>query len=260
MKLQTRAVIRCASLHLSMLAGALAVMISAPCLRAQAADQKPAEPKASAAPEVYQTFYLSNPTQQSDVNEITTDLRNLVPKAKIYVVGSQGAISIRCSAEDLALAQKIITDLDRSKKVYRITYTITESESGKRISSQRLSLIVVPGNKTILKQGSRVPVVTGTYEAAGSTPNSQVQYIDLGLNIEASLDGFADGLRLRTKVEQSGVADEKSGMGTQDPVIRQTMLEGMTILVQGKPLVLGSLDVPGTTRHQEIEVTSEVIR
>jgi len=103
-------------------------------------------------------------------------------------------------------------------------------------------------------------VVTGTIDAARATPGTQVQYVDVGLNIEASLDGFADGLRLRTKVEQSGVAEEKSGMGMQDPVIRQTMLEGMSILVQGKSVVLGSLDLPGTTRYQEIEVASEVVR
>jgi hypothetical protein len=59
---------------------------------------------------------------------------------------------------------------------------------------------------------------------------------------------------------QSGIAEERSGIGTQDPIIRQTTLEGTSTLVQGKPLVLGSLDVPGSTRHQEVEVVSELVR
>jgi hypothetical protein len=49
-------------------------------------------------------------------------------------------------------------------------------------------------------------------------------------------------------------------VGTQDPVIRQTTLEGTSTLVLGKPLVLGSLDIPGSTRHQEVEVFSELVR
>ncbi|MFZ0744129.1 MAG: hypothetical protein WAM85_06970 [Terracidiphilus sp.] len=224
----------------------------------QPADQKPAEPKP--APETYQTFYLSNMTQINDANDIQTDLRNMLPKSRLYYMPSQGAISMRGSSEDFQLAQKILADLDRPRKIYRVTYTITDMDNGKRTATQHLALIVVSGAKTILKQGSRVPIVTGTYDQASTNQNSQVQYQDIGLSIEASLDGYADGLRLRSKVEQSSLADEKSGLGVQDPVIRQTVLEGMSTLAPGKPLVLGSLDVPGTTRRQEIEVVSELVQ
>lgn len=37
-------------------------------------------------------------------------------------------------------------------------------------------------------------------------------------------------------------------------------LEGTSTLVQGKRLALGTFDVPGTTRHQEVEVVSELVR
>ena len=121
-------------------------------------------------------------------------------------------------------------------------------------------MIVAAGGKTVVKQGNRVPLVTGSSNAGSSAPNSQVQYVDVGLNIEASLEGNSDGLRLHSKVEQSSLAEEKSGFGAQDPVIRQTMLEGMSTLAQGKPMVLGSLDIPGSTRHEEIEVVSELVR
>jgi hypothetical protein len=87
-----------------------------------------------------------------------------------------------------------------------------------------------------------------------------VTYIDIGQEIEASLDGYLDGVRLRTKVVQSSIAEDKPAVGVQDPVIRQTTLEGTSNLVQGKSLVLGSLDVPGSTRHQEVEVVSELVR
>jgi hypothetical protein len=123
---------------------------------------------------------------------------------------------------------------------------------------QHFSIIVASGSRTDFKQGSRLPISVATNAAPGS--NAEITYIDIGQEIDASLDGYLDGVRLRTKVVQSSIAEDKSGVGTQDPVIRQTTLEGTSTLVQGKPLVLGSLDVPGSTRHQEVEVVSELVR
>jgi type II secretory pathway component GspD/PulD (secretin) len=217
------------------------------------AQAPPSEPKSQ---QTYQTLYITNLTQRDDANELQTDLRNMLPKSKLYYIPAQNAISISGSSEDLQLAEKILADLDKAKKVYKLSYTITETDAGKRVSTHHFSLILASGGKTDLKQGSRVPVVTGTSESGAAAQNSQVQYVDVGLNIEASLDG----VRLHTKIEQSSIADEKSSVGIQDPVIRQTSLEGMSILSLGKPLVLGTLDIPGTTHQEEIEVVSELIR
>lgn len=211
---------------------------------------------AKTSPEIYQTLYLTNLTQPNDADDLVKDLRNMLPKAKLMYVPSQSAISIRASAEDIALAQKILSDLDKTKKIYRLTYTMKESDGGKTIGVQHFSIIVASGSMTVFKQGSRVPVGTNS---SAQGPN-EVTYLDLGQEIEASLDGYLDGVRLRTKVVQSSIAEERSGIGTQDPIIRQTTLEGTSTLVQGKPLVLGSLDVPGSTRHQEVEVVSELVR
>jgi hypothetical protein len=213
---------------------------------------------AKTTPDIYQTLYLTNLTQQSDANEVVTDLRNMLPNAKLYYVPSQSAFSIRASAEEIALAQKILADLDKTKKIYRLTYTMTERDGGKTIGVQHFSIIVASGSRTDFKQGSRVPIGVGSRSSASS--NLDVQYLDVGQEIDASLDGYLDGVRLRTKVVQSSIAEDKSGVGTQDPVIRQTTLEGTSTLVQGKPLVLGSLDIPGSTRQQEVEVVSELVR
>jgi hypothetical protein len=227
------------------------------CGMTRVAQAQPASEKAG--PEIYQTLYLTNLTQQNDANELVTDLRNMLPNAKLYYVPSQSAISLRASAEDIALAQKILSDLDKTKKIYRLTYTMTERDGGKTIGVQHFSIIVASGSRTDFKQGSRVPVAVNTSSSPGGA-SSEITYLDVGQEIEASLDGYLDGVRLRTKVVQSGIAEDKPGVGTQDPVIRQTTLEGTSTLVQGKPLVLGSLDVPGSTRHQEVEVVSELVR
>jgi type II secretory pathway component GspD/PulD (secretin) len=224
----------------------------------QTESSKPGESRS--ASETYRTIYLTNITEQNELGNIQTDLRAMVPHAKIYLSQTQKAISVQGTGEEIQLAQKIIADLDRPMLTYRVIYTITETDSGKRLGAQSLSLVVTSGEKTWLKQGTRVPVSTLTYDAAHVINANQYQYQDVGLNIEATLDGAVDGLRLHSRVDQSSLAEEKPTVGAQNPVIRQTNIDAVSALILGKPLVIGTLDIPSTTRKQEIEVVVEAIK
>lgn len=217
------------------------------------------EGKAAKPAYTVQTFYLTNISQEKDGYEIVTAVRNiLTPDAKVYFVPNQNALILSTTPDQLAIAQKVLSDLDRARKTYRLTYTITEMDGGKRIGVQHFAMVVVSGQRTTLKEGSRVPVATGS---PSSLVQTQFTYFDVGLNLDATLDESANGVRLRTKVEQSSIAAEtSSGVGAQNTVVRQTNLEGTSILTPGKPLVLGSLDVPGSTRHLDVEVVMEVVR
>lgn len=218
------------------------------------------QPEGTRSPEEVRTFFLTNVAEMQDAEEILTDLRNLLPHTHAYYVSSQGAISMSGTPDDIAQAERTLAELDRKLKVYKIAFSITETDGGKSLGTQHVELVLPTGAKTIVKQGARVPIVTGTVDKDSGTARDQVQYVDVGLSIEASLEGSGEALRLRTKVEQSSVGDEKSGIGAQDPVIRQTQLEGWSMLAQGKPTLLGSLDIPGTTRHEEISVASELVK
>lgn len=243
---------------------ALALVMFAPQAGAQAmpgasqpCEARPAPPPPP--PETVQTIFLSNATQQNDLNDIATDLRNVMPRAHIFPVQSQNAITLRATEEDLATAQKLISELDLPRKHYRLTYTITDFEDGKRAASQHFVLLIVAGEKVLFKQGSRVPIVVGVFDKQTAAQSTQMQYQDIGLSIEATVGGSPENLMLRSKIEQSGLAGEKAANAAPDPVVRQSVLEGFSELAQGKPTVLGSLDIPGTTRHQEIEVTAELV-
>lgn len=229
----------------------LALMLCAPSMNAQVANQSEPQPTSKE----YGTFYLTNVAQLRDATDIVTALRNMLPRSKVYFVSSQRAVTILGTPDDLALAKKIISDTDRARNIYRLTYTITDTENGARVGARHVSLVVMSGGKTDFKEGTRVPITTGA-DQAGSTA-TQMQYVDVGLNIEATVEDAADRLRLHSRVEQSSVADEKTG--TQDPVIRQITLAGTSSLEQGKTVVLGSLDIPGSNRHEEIAVRSDRI-
>jgi type II secretory pathway component GspD/PulD (secretin) len=241
----------------------LTIALASSAVAQSPSGDKPAEAKAPAEakvidtrpPDVRQTFFLSNVTQQFDLNDIQTDLRNMLTRAKIYGVASQNAISVAGTEEDVQLAQKIISELDRPKSAYRVTYTFTDFDGGKRLGSQQYSLDVMQGAHSELKQGTKVPIVTGSYSHDSSSSETQTQFEDVGLKIEA----WTEGVQLHTHIERSSLSDEKSGVGPQDPIIRETALQGLTLLHEGKPVVLGTLDVPGTGRRQQIEVATEAI-
>jgi type II secretory pathway component GspD/PulD (secretin) len=207
-----------------------------------------------------QTFYLTNVSQSKDAGELIAALRNLLdPHDKIFLVESENAVVIQGPPEQIALARTLLNDLDRPKKTYRLTYTITDTDGGKRVGTQHFAMIVVAGQRTVLKQGDKVPVATG-YHGGGADARTDMTYLDVGMNFDATLDEFANGVRLNSKVEQLSVADEKSGAGAQDPIIRQTQIQSTSFLTAGRPLILGSLDIPGSTRHVDIEVVMDLVK
>lgn len=236
----------------------MAVALALGTIHSRAQESKAA---ASHANESTQTFYLSNVSDVHEGNEIVTAIRNLIaPTSKMFFVPSQNAIVVRSTPDQLALAQKLIGDLDRPNKTYRLIYTFTEMDNGKRIGVQHYGLIVVSGERTTLRQGSKVPIVTGSYNPGSSSAQTQMTYVDIGMLFDVTLDEFSKGVRLRSKVEQSSIAERTSNTTLPDPVIRQTTLEGTAFLTPGKPLILGSLDIPGSTRHMDVEVEMESVK
>lgn len=228
--------------------------------------QKPAAEQAEAQAaacsnltgDTFRTLYLHHMTQINEANEVFTAIRQLLPPhAKSIFVPSQMAIEICGTPENIASAERIVKDLDRPKKAYRVSYTVTEMDGAKRLSSQHFSLIVAPGQNSTLKQGSRVPIVTGSFNDKSATQQNAISYVDVGMNFDAALDETAEGIRLRTSAEQSSIAEERSGVGPQDPVVRQASFKGTSFLTPGKPLKLGTFDYPDSTRHLELEVTME---
>ena len=65
--------------------------------------------------QVIKTFYLSNLTQATELNELVQALRTLLELTRITPSTSQNAIIIRDTPDKVAVAEKIIQDIDRAK-------------------------------------------------------------------------------------------------------------------------------------------------
>lgn len=208
--------------------------------------------------EPYRIFHLKNITSHNELNDAVTNLRALLRRAQVYGEFSSRTVSVRGTAEDLQTAEKILAQLDQPQPTYRLTYTITHVVGGKRTGSQSFSLVASDGQRVDFKQGDRIPIVTSATGAVSPSPSSQVQYADVGIKIGSRLEAAADNLLLQTDLEQSSVAE--STEHAKDPVIHQTSLSSTAMLTPGKAQVLGTLDVPGSTRQEQIEVTAELVR
>jgi type II secretory pathway component GspD/PulD (secretin) len=228
------------------------VVLAAACLAPLAVGQATESKAPKRGPEQVQTFFLKNATGSMDLNDEQTALRNMLPGARFYGSTATRAITVNGTEEELRTVKEVLADLDRPRKSYRVTYTISDVENGKRGAAQHYSLVVVGSTSSEFRQGNRVPILTGkTGDEKG--PDTQFQYVDVGINISCTAEASA----LHSKIELSGVADEKSNVGIQNPIIRQTRLEGFSLFTPGKPQVIGTIEVPGTNHKQEIEVLVE---
>ena len=64
---------------------------------------------------VIKTFYLSNLSQPTELQDVTNAMRQILEISRIQPLPSEGAIVVRGTPDQMALAQKLVEDLDRSK-------------------------------------------------------------------------------------------------------------------------------------------------
>ena len=206
------------------------------------------------------TFHLKYALLPNDGNEILTGLRLMLdPAVKLYFVPSENAIVLKGLPEEVATAMKLIGELDVPRKEYRLIYTLTETDNGKRMPPQHITLQASAGQRVVLKQGNKIPVITGKFNESTQAAETQMTYLDVGLNFDATLSSTVNGAEIKSRIERSSVIEDKpSASGVQDPSIRQTLLDNVTYLPLGKQVTLGSLDLPDGTHRMEVEVKLEM--
>lgn len=133
--------------------------------------------------------------------------------------------------------------------MYRLKYTVNEVEGGKTVNSRSYTLVVKIHTTATLRIGSRVP-----YGVA----KDSIQYQDVGMNIDCTIDRQEGHLALHTKVEMlsvSGKGTEKSFQSTPNPIFGQFSLENDTVATLGETALVGSADDVNSNRRFVIEVT-----
>lgn len=139
---------------------------------------------------------------------------------------------------------------------YRVEFTATELDSGKKVNSRSYSLLEEQGIKNKLRIGARVPIISA---AGNSSVPPQFQYLEVGVNIDCTVqerDGF---VFIASTINISSVAEQHDEQ-TRLPVIRQMNSEVTTLLTPGKPTLISSMDDPAGKGSFQLEVTATKVK
>jgi hypothetical protein len=145
------------------------------------------------------------------------------------------------------------TEAQKVAVAYRLDFSLIELEDGKTINSRQYVLNLVPGylDSNTLKIGTRVPV---------EVKQGEMQYLDVGTNIFGHMRPLGDGLQLDAHAEVSNFADSTQQNHNSMPLLRQLWIGGSTIVVLGKPMVIGAVDDPNSKRQFQLAVTVSKLR
>ncbi|MGA3040762.1 MAG: cohesin domain-containing protein [Bryobacteraceae bacterium] len=121
--------------------------------------------------QVMKVFYLTNVTTPQELQEIVTAVRSVADIQRLFVYNAQNAIIARGEADRIALAEKIIHDLDKPKSEVVVDVLVLQVSSDMtRTLGAALSSLNVPINFAPRSIISTPSSSTGT--ASTSTPTS----------------------------------------------------------------------------------------
>jgi general secretion pathway protein D len=128
---------------------------------------------------VIRTFYLSNLSQPNELQDLVNILRTLLDTQRLQQFPSQQAIVIRGTPDQIALAEKLIDDLDKSRPEVVVDVVIMQVERNKLRNlgitpPQNVSVALQDNNTTTTStSGTNVGTGNGTVSTTtGSTTGS----------------------------------------------------------------------------------------
>jgi general secretion pathway protein D len=125
---------------------------------------------------VVKVFYLQNVTSVQELQEIATNIRSVTDIRRLFTYNAQNAIIARDTADKIALAEKLIQDLDKPKAEVIIDIIVMEANRSRtRSLASTLANGATSGFVTPIAFTPRNPVLSGTKPAAtdnGLTPSS----------------------------------------------------------------------------------------
>jgi len=190
-----------------------------------------------------QTFYLSNAWQQSDLTDVNTAIRNLMPNVKAFGVPSQNAIVVRGTPDELLLVQKLINDLDKARPEVVVDIAVLEVSK----NWERTLGIAWPSSVGVSLQQ---PSTTGSTSTSGSSSgSSSVASAAAGLTLYnlAHLKATDFAVTVGSATANLLLTDANTKI-LQNPRIRATDGQKATMKIGSKiPIATGSYQTGAAT-------------
>ena len=184
---------------------------------------------------VVKTFYLGNVSGPTDLQDIVNAIRTVLEVQRIQQIPSQSAIVIKGTPDQLALAAKMIDDIDKSKPEVIVDVWVAQVRRDKL----RNLGITPPQNMVVALQGTNT---TSTGTGTGTTTTGT----GCGLNFNdlqhLNSTNYAVTIDPLKAVALFSDADTKI---MQNPKLRATDNEKATLTIADKiPIATGSFGTP----------------
>ena len=142
---------------------------------------------------------------------------------------------------------------------YQLEFVVQEvNADGKPVNGRTFTAISSTNRKDYsisIRTGSRIPISTGT-SSASSGSQSQIQYIDVGVNIDLrnAIHEVGNQLAFTLVAEVSSLASSPGPLGPANPVIRQNRWQAAVLIPVGKPTIVFNSDDLDTKGGMQITV------
>jgi general secretion pathway protein D len=184
---------------------------------------------------VIKTFYLGNVSTPTDLQDIVNAIRTVLEVQRIQQIPSQNAIVIKGTPDQLALAQKMVDDIDKSKPEVVIDVIVAQVRRDKA----RTLGIVPPQNASVALQPPGITVVSPS-PSPGSTPTSN----GLNFNNIQHLNSTSYAVTI-SPVTAAALFNDSDSKILQSPRIRASNGEKATLKIADRiPIATGSFGTP----------------
>src|ERR1700688_939848 len=188
---------------------------------------------------VIKTFYLSNLSQPTELQDVVNAMRTILEVSRIQQLPSQGAIVVRGTPDQMALAQKLVDDLDKAKPEVLIEVAVMQ------VSRDKVHKLGInpPTSATVQLQpninNSTTSTTSGT-TATSSTGTSNAIILNSLANLNAT--DFQVNIPSATAIALLGDSNTKI---IQNPQIRALDGQKATLKIGDRvPVATGSFQ-PG---------------
>jgi general secretion pathway protein D len=186
---------------------------------------------------VIKTFYLGNVSGATDLQDIVNTIRTVLEVQRIQQVPSQNAIVIKGTPDQIAMAQKLVEDIDKGKPEVVVDVVVAQV---RRDKTRNLG-IIPPQTASVAIQGTNV-ATTGT--GTGTTTTTTTNNGGLNFNSLQHLNSTNYAVTIAPVTAQALLNDTDTKI-LQSPQLRATNGDKATLTIADKiPIATGSFGTP----------------
>jgi general secretion pathway protein D len=188
---------------------------------------------------VLKTFYLSNLSQPTELQDVVNAIRSVLDVQRVQQLLSQNAVVVRGTPDQIALAEKLVDDLDKARPEVIIDIAVMQVSKDK---SRTLGLSP-PTSATVALQ-SNINTTTPTTTTGTTTTSSTSSGTGLSLNTLGNLNATDFQVTIPS-ANLSAVMSDSDTKLIQNPQIRALDGQKATLKIGDRvPVATGSFQ-PG---------------